>query len=287
MNYNGVKITLYNYESIFQDVDEDVLDEIRLAIQDNTNIMEYINPCGDDSYKLGQIRLAVRNGVPRQYIRYQMTARTLKLIRTMYKSEIELSPLKRYIGLNKLSLDADLFEVIAECYLHGGDINKIDFSEVLEENVQVLCQGLVRGYPMWLMTSEDLSAGYIRLLMRGIDLGIDVSVFLKDIMSESQLVILLSNAGTININTILQYINSKFSCECMKIIMQAYKESLDFELLTFKSSDGYPIYNEFQMYSLYKALVLKKNKGIYIEEMFNPALSDFEMDRLLEKYQES
>lgn len=285
MEYNGVTIREDNFRQIFQDVDEDVLDEIRLAVLDNVNIMEYIDACGDDSYKLGQIRLALRNGVPSKYIRHQMTAKTLKCVRIMYKSEVELRPLSKYIGFNKLLIDSDLFEIITECYMHGGDIGKIDFSEVLEDNVQVLCQGLVRGYPMWLMTSKDLSAGYIRLLMRGIDLGIDVSIFIKDIMSESQLVTLLSNAGSVDINNLLQYINSKFSLTALKTIIQAYKESLDFELLTYQSADGYPIYNEYQMMSLLKALRLKK-KGFYVDDVFNPLWSDFQMDRLLEKYSE-
>ena len=53
-------ITLDNYKEVFKVCSPDILDEIRLAILDDVPIGQYIQLCGQDYYKLNQIRKAIR-----------------------------------------------------------------------------------------------------------------------------------------------------------------------------------------------------------------------------------
>lgn len=287
MYYKGVEINISNYKDIFREVSEDVLDEIRLAVLDNTDIISYIDICGEDSYKLGQIRIALRNKIPRRYIRYQMTPKTIHLIRLLYLQGKDISPLESYMGIDNIKLEPNLLEEVVLAYYLGGSIETINFTEVPEKNIKILCQGLVRKYPMWLMTGSDLTEGYIKLLLRGMDLGLDISMFIKDVIDEDKLVILLSNSSSIDINKFITYITPKFSSDSINILIEAYKDGLDFEPLTYRDSDGYPVYTEYQMYVLLKALRLKK-QGVSVDEgIFNPRLSDYDMERMLDKYKET
>ena len=106
--YKNTLVTLENYKTIYKDCSVDILDEIRSAILDDTPIASYINECGTDSYKLGQIRMGIREMLPLGLLNPLLTGRTLYLIRQSYKVGFDLEPLFRYIEDDKLLLKAML-----------------------------------------------------------------------------------------------------------------------------------------------------------------------------------
>ena len=55
--YKSQTVTLENYRTVFKVCSPDILDEIRSAVLDDTSISSFIKPCGNDSYKLGQLRI--------------------------------------------------------------------------------------------------------------------------------------------------------------------------------------------------------------------------------------
>lgn len=286
MRFQGIPVTLENYKTIFRDCTPDILDEIRLAVLDDTNIMLYIDSCGDDSYKLGQFRLAVREGVQARFLSTQLTAKTVKCMRKCTYEGVSLEPLVKYYNGMQLALPVEVFEIITETLSLGGDITKIDFFDVPEGILDIICRGLVRGYPMWMFVDERFSEQYIRLLMRGLDLNIDISPFMKDIWSESQLVLIFANSNKVDISMLISYISPKFSCETITALIKTIMLGLDIDQLAYRDSDGYPIYSDFQIEVLTRALLLMK-KGVNCEEVFNPRLSDKQMSDKLDDIENS
>ena len=96
--YKDKEVTTKNYKDIFGSYPVDILDEIRLAIADNTEIARYIDICGTDSYKLNQLRLAIREGVEKEFLNPAMTGRTLYLIRQGLSMCMDVD--KGYIAFN-------------------------------------------------------------------------------------------------------------------------------------------------------------------------------------------
>lgn len=280
MFIEGTEITLRNYKQIFKVCTPDVLDEIRLAILDNTDILAFINICGTDNFKLGQYRLAVREGVSFKYLIPGITGKTITWIRTCHRQHINMQCLERYIRGSKLTLSPEMFEYIVQAVSLGADISKVDFTDVPEKTYKVICEGLVRKYPMWLFVGYNLSERYIRLLMRGLDLGIDISPCVENVYTEDKLVYIFANK---EYSGILKHITPKFSLDSIKVLIQASKEGLDISQLLYRDTDGYPVYSEFQMKALLAALRVQK-LGILVDDVFDPKLSDVDMLEKLDGY---
>ena len=286
MRFQGIPVTLENYKEIFRDCIPDVLDEIRLAVLDDTNIIPYIDACGSDSYKLGQFRLAIREGVPTRFLSVKLTARAVYCIRRCFANNISLEPLVKYYNGTSIAIPVDIFEMIAETLSLGGDITQIDFYDVKDDILEIICKGLVRGYPMQMFVDDRFTQGYIRLLMRGLDLCIDINPFMEDIWEEDQLITIFASSSKIDISLLMQYVSPKFPCETISSLIKIMSNGLDIDRLAYRDSDGYPIYSNYQIEVLGIALEMMKN-GINCEDVFNPKLSDKQMEDMLDDIKNS
>lgn len=286
MRFQGIPVTLDNYKDIFRDCIPDVLDEIRLAVLDDTNIIPYLDSCGTDSYKLGQFRLAIREGVQSRFLSMKLTAKTIYSIRKCFSEGISLEPLLKYYSGTNITLPVDVFEIIVETLSLGGDISKIDFYDVKDEVLEIICKGLVRGYPMQMFVDDRFTESYIRLLMRGLDLSIDISPFMKDIWDEDQLITIFANSSKVDIGLLMQYISPKFPSDTIRSLVTILSKGLDIDKLAYRDSDGFPIYSTYQIDVLGDALEVMRN-GINCEDLFNPKLSDKQMEDMLEEIKNS
>lgn len=268
-------ITLDNYKEVFHECTPDILDEIRSAILDDTPIAKFIEPCGVDSYKLGQIRMALRELVPVEYINTKLTGKTIHNIRLGISKGYDMSSLLRYIVKNNLTVDKEVLEELSEFLYLGVDIDKVDFTVVRNDLVHAICQGLLQGYPMWLCIggSFPLTEKYVGLLKRGMQLEVDIYPFINTEWSEGQLVTIFSHAKTININAFVSYINNKFDKECINTLVELYQKNIPITSLCYVDDTGEPIYNSYQMYELGQAI----EDGTITNEMYNAKLSDMEI----------
>ena len=277
--HNGVLVTLGNYLEIFKNYEPDVLDEIRSAVLDDTPISSFIKYCVTDAYKLGQLRMAVREYVPKEYINPRLSGKCLYYIRQLHRIGISLDSLEKYIPKRgKPTIEDSNLELIIQAVYCGADIRKVDFNIVPTENMDVICEGLLKGYPMWLCVDTDskLSNSMIRQLMKGMQLQVDIHPFLDGTWSEEQVISVLSNANRIDVNLLLEHINSKFSVSQITEITRTARRRLDFTLLCMKEEDGSPSFNEFQMDVLSRCL----DDNVLTQEIYNPMLSDMEMEDL-------
>ena len=273
--YKKTNITLNNYQDIFSACMPDILDEVRSAILDDTQIGMYIDKCVNDAYKLGQIRMAIREMVPVQYISVGMTGKTLYMVRQCISKGYNLDPILKYINKDDITLNPATFEKLLEYVYLGADITKIDFNNVSVKLVDIICKGLLNGFPMWLVVDQEasLSEEKVRTLMRGMQLGLDIHPFIYDDWTNNQLYLLFSYASIVDLNMFLSYVNNRFDTELLRNLLDLYAKKLPIQKLCVKDTDGYPVYNSYQVYELGSAI----EDNTITEDMYNPYLSDAEI----------
>ena len=276
--FKSQTITLDNYREIFKACTQDILDEIRLAILDDTPIATFIEPCGNDSFKLGQLRKAVREMVHTEYLNPLFSGKVIEKIRIGESKGYDMSALLIYVNKKGLLLSNDVLEILADFILLGVDVSKVDFTKVPSNQVSLICKGLYNKYPMWLLVGNNLTNERIELLQRGMQLGVDIHPFLCDGWSDDVIISLFSYVKKININDVLSYISPRFTRKEVNILLNLRSKGYPIDLLAKRDKDGNPIYNEFQFKVLSEAL----QHGIDSNSVFNPYLSDEEMQKQLD-----
>lgn len=279
--YRRKIVALDNYSQIFEGCSPDILDEIRSAVLDNTPIAQFIDPCKEDSYLLGQIRMALREGIPADYLDARLTGKTIYNMRQAFAKGIDMSGIMWYITQKKLKLDKEILETLSDFCMLGTDIRRVDFTQVPRDLVLTFCKGLYRGYPMWLLVDEspNLTQDVVRILMRGMELGIDIHPFLQGDWDKNVLLLLFSYSKSVDLNDILRYINSRFDSEQVKVLLDIASRGIPISRLCVKDTSGIPVYNSYQMYELGENL----RCGVDIKRMFDVTLSDFEMSKIREE----
>ena len=274
--YQMELVTMDNYRKIFSGSTVDILDEIRSAVLDDTPIANFISCCGSDSYKLGQFRMALREFIPPKYLNKCLTGRHIQLIRQIYarRGESGLNFLEDYLkSFTHYSFTEDAFCRILETVLHGGDISKINFGRVQTANMDIVCNGIERGYPMWLCAEEPLSREMMKLMKQGMLLGVDIHPFLEGDWKTEVVTVILTNANAVSVAELLSWVTCKFSLGEVEEVIKAMRFHLDWTLLCAKNTEGEPLFNEFQMAVISQCLIA----DVLTEDIYNPKLSDIEM----------
>lgn len=279
--YRSQVVTLENYRQIFKTCTPDILDEIRSAILDDTEISQFIKPCGNDSYLLSQLRLAVREMIPVEYLSCKLTGKTIYNIRQGFNKSRDMSALLKYYGTRSIKVDRLVLEKLSDFCLVGTDITRVDFTIVPDELIEIVCKGLYQGYPMWLLLDADNmpTEKTIHILMRGLSTGVDIHPFLSGDWEIDSMLLLFSYSKSVDLNNILSFINSKFSIDCIKVLLDLSSKGIPITKLCIKDLEGIPIYSSYQMFELGKAI----EAGVDIPKMYNANLSDFDMAELREK----
>lgn len=279
MYYKGVNVTLENYKEVFSMFSVDVQDEVRSAILDDTDIFRCIEYCGDDSYKLGQFRMALREGIPYTYLKPSMTAKSVNNLRWCFRHNVDIAQIKRYID-PKNNVDSELIESLCEGMRLGACINDVDFLRIPRSITNIVISGLINKYPMELCEGVDwLDEPYVRALMRGMAMDVDVAPFVQDKWDIKVLILLFSYSKRVNLNEFLGYITSKFNIDVVESLLQIFEKSIPIYALTAKDSRGYPVYNSYQIDVLQEAILRGYDMW---DDIFNPTLSDMEMKAILD-----
>lgn len=275
--YNNINITLENYGKVFNGVSPDILDEIRSAILDDTPIGKYINLYIEDDFTLGQIRKAIREYVPIEYLNAKLPGTVLKNVRLGLKKGYDMAYILDYANDKGLLLDAESLEIISNFMAIGINVSGVDFKKVPKSQVALYCKGLSYHYPMWLLLDSNLTDEKLELMMRGMQLGIDIHPFLSNDWNDSVIVTLFSNHTKIDINAFLELISPRFNNEEIKILIGLYKDNLPIEPLCVKDTDGNPVYNIYQMDALAEAT----RQDLLTSQMLNPSYSDMDLYEMI------
>lgn len=285
--FMGKSLTLENYKSVLEQVvslSPDVLDEVRSAILDDTQIGSFIIPCQSDAYKLGQIRMYLREMNPIFGVSTYMTGRTIYLLRQIYRRGIDTEALMMYVSEGGLFVSAKTFETLTEFVLLGTDISKINFYKMSEDVVPSMLTGLQQGYPMWLLAEcSKLTPERISVYKRGMQLGFDIHPFVEGDWSVEVMTSIFSSISEHQLGSLLCCITSKTELPVVEVMIKALKEGVDIEKLALVDRQGYSVYNQYQL----EALIDAEKAGVLCQQLRNPYLSDMQMRKITEKLVEN
>ena len=289
---NGKVANLGNYLSLTKGYSPDIQDEVRSAVLDDTPIGVYVDKCKDDSFKLNQIRLAIREYVPTRYLSTRLSATNIKQIRRVFREGLDLKFLDTYLSSRGiLSISCESLDLILSAYLDGVDVDKVNFTQIREDTVDLFCSGLKKGYPMWVLSNADASIprNKVTLLMKCMNLNLDIHPFLDKSWDLQSINLIAVNASKLEYTVLMKHVNSRFSYGQLSQVISVATEWLDFLPLCLKDEDGVPIFNEYQMDVLGRIIKFNAKqetlgKGIIdIEEFLNPSMSDMDMQDLFDK----
>lgn len=272
------EVTISNYKELFNWCSPDVLDEIRSAIWDGVDISDYIEVCRDDSYRLGQIRLALREGMPLVLLSGGVSGKAIHSLRWCFAKGIKLEPLLKYYG----KVDAELLGKLIEATRLGANIESVNFMNIKRDIIDIVISGLINQYPMEMCEGNKdwMTEDYVRTLIRGMAMGVDVLVFAESKWNIDIMNSIFSQSCQADINTLLMYITNRFNFDLVQQLLGALKEGQSLDILAKKYDDGSPVYNEYQVEVLREALSL----GIGVRnKIFKPDLSDVQMRKILDK----
>lgn len=289
---NGKVANLGNYLSLTKGYSPDIQDEIRSAVLDDTPIGVYVDKCKDDSFKLNQIRLAIREYVPTRYLSTRLSASNIKQIRRIFREGLDLKFLDAYLSAKGiLSISCESLDLILSAYLDGVDVGRVNFTKIREDTVDLFCSGLKKGYPMWVLSNADASIprNKVTLLMKCMNLNLDIHPFLDKSWDLQSINLIAVNASKLEYTVLMKHINSRFSYGQLSQVISVAGEWLDFLPLCLKDEDGVPVFNEYQMDVLGRVIKFNAKqetlgKGIVdIEEFLKPSMSDMDMQDLFVK----
>lgn len=284
--YRGSIVTLSNYQEIFKGLSLDYLDEIRLAIMDDTPIGTYINRAvsyEDGVAKLSEVRKSLRVHVPKRFISLGVSSDVTRAIRLLFekKGEAVLMELSPYLDVNGVSRlpDNTLKSMVVALASEGVSLSEINFLNVPVDNIPYILVGLIKKYPMWLVAEySNINSDTMNELLRAFTLGVDVLPFTVGTWDAECVTLLLSAYKKVDLPSIMEHINYMFEKGQLTEIIQAYESKLDFGVLCLKGEDGTPLFNEYQMNVLRRCL----ENDVLTEEIYDYTKSDMEMQDLFD-----
>lgn len=277
--YNGRVITLTNYRQVFEGYREDVLDEIRNAVLDDTPIGGYIDLLKNNPLTLNQVRLCIREMVPKRYININYGSKVLSEIRVLNDLGLNLSKLDKYLPARTiLKLDEDVLYEMLKLYENGKgtDLEGINFLKLNKPKALVVLDAIKLGYPVRICIEgreTTLPLDTLKLYIKAMNMGVDIHMFLTSDWSASQLVQILSASKRVDIVELLNYINPYFTAEAIQQVIEGMAHGVDVSPYTALDEDSYPLFNHYQMRVLREALESK----VDISGVLNPEMSDIDM----------
>ncbi len=275
--YSKIVVSLSNYRQVFNGYREDTLDEIRSAVLDDTPIGGYIDTLKNDPLTLNQVRLCIREMVPKRYINYRYGSKVLSEIRVLNDLGLDLSPLNTLLPvMGYLKLDEEVLYKILKLYEKGIDLSGINFLKLDKPKAMVVLDALDLGYPVRVCIEgreSSVSLDTLKLYIKAMNMGIDVHMLLVDDWSSVQLVQILSSSKRVDLVDLLSHINPFFTAEAIQQVIEGLAHKVDVTPYTAVDEDGYPLFNYYQMRVLREAL----ESNIDISRVLNPKMSDIDM----------
>lgn len=280
MLLNGKNIGLNTYLTATEGYSPDVQDEVRSAILDGVELGGWLKGVGDDSYLLGQIRLALREEVPELYLNIR-SAKALKVIRGHVRQSINLKQIERYI---KRSTDEEVLLTVLELAERGIDLEGYDFNKVPSYLLPLFKDGILRGIPMEQFNNgRQYTLGYIRHCLTIRMNNQPIEAFLAGDWQEDSLEVVAGHSGSRYYGSCIRYIKPTFSEAFTDVIFQCASSGMEEEVIAELSEvseeDGRPLFMDFQVERVLQAY----QERLEWRELIDPMLGLEDLNNLLEK----
>lgn len=278
-NKNNTYLSLSFFDIQSLDVSQNVKDELTLGFLHRLDLTSFITSDDVDFKLLRAIRLCLEHEVPLYLINANLNEDVLTPMYELYSSHrtIESSGLASYFNNStyELLIEAKTFEILVGLALENVNFAEVDFTLIPLSTVEVFASALAQGVEVKdLQNNRAVSdKDYLDFLISLRMAGVDISPFLEGSWSESQILAILRGRLKISVVDFIQhYINENFTAGQIE---QCWRAS-EFGCLSLVCSidkDGYPIYNEYQMYQIVEGARFNLDYRLYAD----PTLNDSEM----------
>lgn len=205
MQWNGIKITINNYNEVFKNYSIDIREIIRSAVLDGTPIEHYIDKFKNDPYLLWQVKLSIDEGISPFWFNGVVSGRLLYSIRELNRRGINIEYLAEYFSLG---LQDDYYEYIIKWYSYGYNISKYNFDILPKNLLSVFDYGLSLNFPMYMFNNGvNFSEEYIMCCLKILSNEKDISIFLNGDWNIENLELLSKYSRSRYYDTLVKYIS--------------------------------------------------------------------------------
>lgn len=239
MLYKGKKLILDSFRTILSEYSIDVQDVVRSAILDDVDISSYILSCKDNPYRLDQIRLCIKEGMPDEILRlYNGSA--IYQIRTLKADGVDLTPVVKQLSRGNLQ---DTYLLYLLGWIKDGlNISKLNIAIIPQQLLPTFDYGLRCGFDMSKYNNgRSYSPQYISLLLQIEKNKKSVSSLLSGEWSLDILEVLSSFSKTSDSRweNLISNIDSKISKGRLEKLISLEKQGIDVSGVQRKSNGIY------------------------------------------------
>lgn len=263
-------------------VKRDLKDELTIAFLHGLDLTTYLTQGTITFEVLREIRLCLEHEVPLSVIDANLDESILKALRRLYSSNrtLESSGLERYFvgGYGALEIEVDTFAVLVDYVLQDVEVDNVDFSIVPVRAVKLLLSAKSQKLDIEDLVEVALKkdVDYLEFMISLRLAGISIKPFLKGLWTEEQVVAVLKSSSTIApIDLVRLYISENFTAGQIEQVVRSIEYNCVDDIVLL-DEDGYPIYNEYQMYNIVEGARFGLNYSLYLD----PMMSDYEMSVL-------
>lgn len=243
MLYNGRNLVMDNFRSLLSDFEVDVQDVVRSAILDGVELAPYMEKCRTDSYKLDQIRLSIKEGVP-EVLYDTLSGEQIYIIRQLLKNNYNVAPIISQITAGKLS--GCYLDYMISWVTKGIDISELKISLIPKKMLEVFNMHLSQGRDMRPFNNGRIySKEYVLYCMSIQEKGRDINRFANEQWSEDVLSYLANIVGNTSDKvwgSVMSVVKCHTELDRVKLLFKAAKHKLPVEELG-KHTYGADVYD--------------------------------------------
>ena len=251
MQYKKQELILDNFRHLLYEYSVDVQDVVRSSILDNIDIIPYLNIYKEDAYKLDQIRLSIKEGLPKIF--FKTSGTMLYQIRQMHKRGIDLSSIENQF---KYNLSEQSMQYLIKWVDDGINISKLNLAIIPNHLLETFDYGLRSGFDMIEFNNgKSYSSKYIKLCLQIKKNDKPISFLLSGEWSIDNLT-LLSSESRMQDNkwqTLTSNIDESISIKRLELLSKLVKVGAPIERVQVKDSKGHYSYNNMCLELLYGA----------------------------------
>lgn len=242
MKYNNKDLILDNFRDLLFDYSVDVQDVVRSSILDNIDIIPYIKIYKDDAYKLDQIRLAIKEGLPKTF--FKTTGDMLYQIRQMSRRGVDLSSIENQL---KSNLSEQSMKYLIKWVDDGINISKLNIAIIPNSLLDTFDYGLRSGFDMVEFNNgKNYCSKYIKLCLQIKKNDKPISFLLSGEWSLDSLTV-LSRESKMQKNKwqlLVQGIDEQVSTSRLDLLVKLVKAGVPINKLQQKSTKNTYVYDE-------------------------------------------
>ena len=245
MYYNGTRVNINNYKSVFKGCSRGVLDVVRSAILDDTPLGKFIDLCCDDYHLLFEVKMALDVGLDISFLDTFMGSgcsfEVLATLRGLYSKGININPLLKYFE-NRVSYPH--IKYIVKWYGKGYSLERYDFSILPSELLEVFDYGFSLNYPMYLFNNgKQYSESYIRCCLKLLSNSKPIDMFLGNDWHIENLDMLASYSKSKYYDKLIEYVTVNITTSVLEELMLCCRSGMPLDGVSALDEDGLYVFD--------------------------------------------